>query len=111
MQSVCLCPAFKVFVAFPVVLGAVCEASAVVEYLAEVFEPSAVNHGAVGQDERPPEIHVLDHLQGGECLAETHLGIPEHLVTFPELSFRFLNGFPLFGTEHDGAASVCHFSR
>ena len=111
MQSLNLCPALKICMAFTVVLGAVGKVVAVIEYLAEVLEPSAVHHGAVGQDERPPEIHVLDHLQGREGLAETHLGVPEHLVAFPELPFRLLNGFPLFGAEHNGAASVCYLSR
>ena len=62
MQSVCLCPAFKAFMALPVVLGAVSEVVAVIEYLAEILEPSAVHHGAVGKDECAFEIHVLDHL-------------------------------------------------
>ena len=62
MQSVSLCPAFKAFMALAVVLRAVGKISTVVKYLAEVLEPSAVHHGAVGQDERPLEIHVLDHL-------------------------------------------------
>ena len=48
--------------ALPVVLGAVSEVVAVIEYLAEILEPSAVHHGAVGKDECAFEIHVLDHL-------------------------------------------------
>ena len=111
MQSVRFCTVFKAAMTLPVVLGTVCEILTVIEYLAEVLEPSAVHHGAVGKDKRAPEIHVLDHLQGGECLAETHLGVPEHLVAFPELLFRLLNGFPLFGAEHNGAAPVRHLAQ
>ena len=65
----------------------------------------------MGKDERAFEIHVLDHLQGRERFAKTHLGVPEHLVAFPELPFRLLNGFPLFGAEHNGAAPMHHLSR
>ena len=31
----------------------------------------------------------LHHLQRRQCFAETHLGVPKHLVTFPELLFVF----------------------
>ena len=111
MQTVSLCPPFKALVTVPVVLRAVGKITPVIKYLAEVLEPSAVYHGTVGQNECPPEIHVLDHLQGGQGLAETHLGVPQHLIAFLELPLGLVDGFPLLGTEDDWASPVCHLSR
>ena len=97
--------------AVAIVLRAVGKVGAVVEYLAEVLEPSAVHHRSVGKDERAPEVHVLDHLQSREGLAEAHLGIPQHLVALPELALGLLYGIALLGTEDDGCAVVRYLCR
>jgi hypothetical protein len=55
----------------------------------------------MGKNQSTAEIHVFHHLQGGQRLAETHLGVPKHLVTFLELLLGLFNGFALFGTEHN----------
>ena len=79
---------------------------AVVENLAEVLEPSLVDHGAMCEDEGSLELFFLHHLKGGERLAKSHLGIPQHLVATSELLARLLYGVSLLGTEHDGILRV-----
>ena len=50
------------------------------EYLLKVLKPSLIHYRTMGEDERALCIHFPNHLQCAQCLAKSHLGIPQHLV-------------------------------
>ncbi len=88
--------------------GAVIIFFTVVENLVEVLKPSFIDNGAMGEDERTGIAFLFDDLQGRECLAETHLGVPEHLVAFLKLFDGPIDGVSLLGTEDDGCLLMAY---
>ena len=102
---------FKCLEAVFIVAGAKAIVLAVVEDLFKVFEPSHADNGAMGDDQRAPEIPLFGHLEGGERLAEAHFGVPEHALTrLLEALYSALDGVLLFGAEDDGRA-ICAADR
>ena len=82
--------------------GAVGIAIKQLEYLVEVLEPAFIDHRAVCQDEGAVELHFLHHLQSGEGLTETHLGVPEHILSSTlELTDGLFDGLLLLRAEFD----------
>ena len=56
------------------------------------------------QDERTLEVHLFYDLQSRERFAETHLGVPKHLLTaFAKLLLGLVDGSALLRAEDDGA--------
>ena len=75
----------------------------VIEYFAEVLEPARIDHRAVSEDKDAAEVATfLNDLQSRERFAETHLGVPEHLIAFLELAQSLIDSLALFGAELDG---------
>ena len=98
-------PILQMVVGFAVVLGAIGVVGSIVEYLPEVFKPTSIHHGAVGQDERALKAYLLYHLQGGEGFAETHFGVPKHLLAaLTELLLGLVDSLALLGPEDDGTS-------
>ena len=57
----------------------------------------------MSEDEDAAEVAMfLDDLQSRERFAETHFGVPEHLIAFLELLERLVDSLALFGAEPDG---------
>ncbi len=83
----------------------------VIENLAEVLEPPCIDHGAVSEDKCTPELHQFYHLKGGQSLAETHLGVPKHLIALFELLESLLDGFLLFGSEDNRRTVFGYLAR
>ena len=79
---------------------------AVIEYLAKILKPPLVYYRAVGQYQGTCEVLFFDHLQGRERLAESHLGIPQHLVALFEPLAGLADGLLLLRTEDDGRLAV-----
>ena len=106
-----LCSRFKRYMTVTVVLWAVCKTGTVIEYFAEILEPAAIHYRAMSKNQSTAGIHVFHHLQGRQCLTETHFGVPKHLVTFLELLLGFFNCLPLFGTEYNRSLVVWDLGR
>ena len=94
---------FERLEAVAAVAGAKAIVLAVVKDLFEVFEPSRADNGAMGDDQRAPEVSLSGHLQGGERFAKAHFGVPEHaLARLLEALDGALDSVLLLGTEDDG---------
>ena len=55
----------------------------------------------MGDNQRAAALLTLDNFQGAQRLAETHLGIPKHLVANVKACQGVVDGFALFFPELD----------
>ncbi len=55
----------------------------------------------MSEDKNAAEVATFfDHFKSRECFAKTHLGVPEHLISFLELLEGFVDSFALFRPEN-----------
>ena len=93
----------QIFDGSPVALGTVGVIIGIIEDFLKILIPAIVHHRAVSNNNGLGKASLLNHLKGREGFAETHLCVPEHSASRFELLQRFLDGFFLLRTEHDGS--------
>ena len=83
----------------------------VIEDFSEVLKPSFIYHRPVCDDDGTLHLHILRYTKCAERLAETHLGIPKHLIVAMELFLCFLYSCILFRAKNDGILCLAHIAR
>ena len=75
--------------------------AAVVEYLTEILKPSFIDYRAMGKDDGTLHFQISCHTERTQCFAETHFGVPQHLIALFELLFGLFYSSLLLWTKHN----------